>query len=57
MRMKIEGEPAKRFTVKWGLRVQHFDTVEEVLRATSRLDRKYEIYDRRKLVEKKDLKD
>jgi hypothetical protein len=55
--MKIEGEPTKRFKVAWGLEVRHFDTVSEVLDATQRLDRVYEIYDGRKKIEKRDLKD
>lgn len=55
--MKIEDEPAKRFKVVWGLEVQYFDTVAEVLAATRRLDRVYEIYDGGKRIEKRDLKD
>jgi len=55
IKMEIEGKPAKRFTVKWGTEVRHFDAVAEVLKATKRLDRVYEIYDRRKLIERQDL--
>jgi hypothetical protein len=54
--MEIEGPPAKRFTVVWGLEVQHFDTVSEVLKATKRQDRVYEIYDRRKRVKRVELR-
>jgi hypothetical protein len=55
--MKIEGEATKRFKVVWGLEVQYFDTASEVLAATQRLDRVYEIYDGRKKIEKRDLED
>jgi hypothetical protein len=36
--------------------VQHFDTVSEVLKATKRQDRVYEIYDRRKRVKRVELR-
>jgi hypothetical protein len=56
--LKAEGEPAKRFTVKWGTEVFYFNTPAEVRAfAKKRLDRQYEIYDRRKLVKLTDLKE
>lgn len=55
--MKSDGEPAKRFKVVWGLEVRYFDTASEVLAATQRLDRVYEIYDGGKKIEKRDLED
>jgi hypothetical protein len=55
---EIEGEPAKRFTVRWGTDSWKFDTAAEVIEFTNkRLDRSYESYNRRKLVKKTDLKD
>jgi hypothetical protein len=56
--MEIEGEPAKRFSVKHRFEIAEFDTEDEVRAfVKKRVDRKYQIYDRRTLVELKDLKD
>jgi hypothetical protein len=54
---KPHGKKSNRFTVKWGSETQHFDTVAEVLKATKRLDRVYEIYDWRRKVKRNDLKE
>jgi hypothetical protein len=57
--MEIPGEPGKRFTVTHGNKVVgQFDTVAEVKAFDAkRLDKQYEIYDRRNLVQSKDMKD
>lgn len=55
--LTIEGEPAKRFAVKWGLDIQHFDTAAEVLEATKRADRTYEIWDQRRPIKRTEVKD
>ena len=55
----IPGEPSKRFRVTHDSEVVgEFDTAAEVRAFTAkRLDRKYEIYDRRQRVVLKDLRD
>jgi hypothetical protein len=57
--MKIEGEPAKRFNVTFDNKVEGaFDTAAEVRAfVAKRLDRNYQIYDRRRPVLLTDLKD
>jgi len=57
--MKIEGEPTKRFKVTYANEVVgQFDTAEEVRAfVKKRLDRVYQIYDRRQPVKVSDLWD
>jgi hypothetical protein len=57
--MKIEGELSKRFKVTLGNEVHgKFDTAAEVRTVVAkRRDRAYQIYDRRRPVEFKNLKD
>lgn len=57
--MQIEYEPTKRFKVLFGCKVHgEFDTVDEVKAfVAKRIDRKYDINDRGRLVPLKDLKD
>jgi hypothetical protein len=57
--MKVEGEPTKRFKVKFGNEtVGEFDAAAEVKAfAAKRLDRQRTIYDRRTVVKLTELKD
>jgi hypothetical protein len=57
--MKVEGEPTKRFKVKFGNEtVGGFDAAAEVKAfAAKRLDRQCTIYDRRTVVKLTELKD